>query len=95
MTYLELHDRLLKKWYTLPLKWRLELISGFYTFATASLLEAGVQWKVYGDALPTETGIIVAILIACLRAGIKALGALLFIQLSAWLAKKKAEQKYE
>lgn len=92
MTLLELHDRILLRWQKLPEKWKAEIISAFYTFATASFVEAGVQYHAYGNALPTKAGVLFAIFIACLRSGIKAVGALVFVELSAWLAARKEQQ---
>ena len=93
MTLLTLHDRVINTWNKIPFKWQLELTSAFYTFATATVIEAGVQYHLYGDAGPTSAGVLLAVGIACLRAGFKALGSLLFCEVSNWLATKK--RRYE
>lgn len=96
MILLHLHDRILLQWQKIPLSWRLELTSAFYTFATASLLEAGIQYHLNGNVLPSDLGLALAALAACARAGVKAVGRLVYVKLSAYFAAKRAEKtKYE
>lgn len=85
----QLQERITNEWLSLPLKWRVELTSAFYTFATASVVEAGVQYQLYGNAGPSKLGLFLAIFAACFRAGAKAFGKYLFCELSAWLASRK------
>lgn len=87
----KIHERITAEWTSLPLKWRIELTSAFYTFATASVLEAGIQYQLYGNTGPSKAGIALAVLAACLRAGAKALGKYLFCKISEWLASRKQQ----
>lgn len=64
---------ILKWWDQVPNKWKDQIISGLHTFATASLLEASYQYHLNGNALPTDKGLILAMLAVVLRAGLKAL----------------------
>ena len=66
-------NKLSKLWEEVPIKWRDQIISGLHTFATASLIEASYQYHLHGNALPTDKGILLAILAVVLRAGMKAL----------------------
>ena len=86
----KLHERINAEWTSIPLRWRLEITSAFYTFATASVLEAGIQYQIYGNTGPSKAGIALAILAACLRSGVKALGKYLFYKISEWLASRKS-----
>lgn len=94
MYLVKLHERINAEWTSLPLSWRIEITSGFYTFATASVLEAGIQYQLYGNALPSKAGVLLAIVATCIRAGAKSLGKYAFFKISAWLTARK-EQSYE
>ena len=85
MTIKTLHDRALLQWQKLSPKWRYELGSAFNTFVPASLLEASVQYHINGNAFPTEKGVLLAIVLACIRAGWKALIAFAVAQIRLML----------
>jgi len=95
MILLHLHDRIIEQWQKLPPNWRIELTSAFYTFATATVLEAGVQYHLNGNAFPSEIGVALAIFATCVRAGVKALGRIVYAKVCAWLISKRKEQRYE
>lgn len=91
MYLVKLHERINAQWAALPLRWRLELTSAFYTFATASVIEAGIQYQLYGNTGPSKLGVALAILAACVRSGAKALGKAIFCRVSEYLARKNRE----
>lgn len=95
MILIHLHDRILNQWQKLPENWRIELTSAFYTFATATVLEAGLQYHLNGNAFPSEIGVAFAVFAACLRAGVKALGRVMYAKLCAWLINKRKQNGYE
>jgi hypothetical protein len=86
MSLRTLPDDIKALWMRLSPKLRYEIKSGIHTFVTASVIEAGVQYHIHGNALPTDTGVILAILAVILRSGLKALLTFVF-------AEKKAIKK--
>ena len=70
-------------WAKIPTKYQAEMVSIGHTFVAASVVEAGIQYAMYGNALQTESSVLMAILSAVVRSGVKAVLTMLFSQAKA------------
>lgn len=87
MNLKELPTKVKTFWLNLPSKWREEIVSGAHTFVTASATEAVMQYTIYGNALPTDKGVLLAIASVVFRSGLKALVAFIVTQ---WKTNKES-----